>query len=53
MLIAIKKTTQNPNSIDDILGWSHLLGDHFHDVLKPYTDKVLYDLPLINTSDYR
>jgi hypothetical protein len=33
--------------------WNYLLGAHFHDVLKPYTDKILHDLPLINTSDYR
>lgn len=49
----LKKHPKNPNSIDDILGWTHLLGDHFHDVLKPHVDKILHDLPLINTSNYR
>ena len=49
----LKKQPKNPNSIHDILGWSYLLCDHFHDVLKPYTDNILHDLPLINTSNYR
>ncbi len=33
--------------------WSYLLGSHFHDILKPYQDKILHDLPLINTNNYR
>ena len=35
------------------LYWTYLLGSHFHDVLKPYQENILHDLPTINTSDYR
>lgn len=33
--------------------WTYLQGAHFHDIMKPYLDKALYDMPVINTNNYR
>ena len=49
----LKKQGINNNSREDILPWAFLLGEHFHDCIKPYTDKVLHDLPIINTNNYQ
>jgi hypothetical protein len=34
------------------LSWAEILGSIFHDIQYKYKDKCLYDLPLINTSNY-
>lgn len=58
-----EKLKENPGKICDSnkscndtkypLSWSFVQGSHFHDVLKPYQENILHDLPTINTRNYR
>jgi hypothetical protein len=44
---------QNCKKTNYPIPWTYLQGSHFHDIMKPYLDKALYDLPLIDVQNYR
>lgn len=43
--------TESPSKYP--LRWAELLGEHFHDIIYPHRDKLLHDLPPINTISYK